>query len=104
MRNQNTPVKLTKGEKIALIRRVKVKLAFPPLSLGRCDACNKQLEEAEQRIRGYASGCELGFCRRCAAEVNTEQAIAYAEHLGVKPKARAIVYAPAAPTGFVEID
>lgn len=64
----------------------------------RCDACNKIMEESEMSIRGYASGNELGLCRRCASFVNTEEAISFAERLGAKVHAKPIRVAPKSPS------
>lgn len=62
-----------------------------PISSSKCDACGKVLEESEFGIRGYASGLELGLCRRCAAHVNTPEAIDSAEKGGHKVHARPII-------------
>lgn len=53
-----------------------------PCTGGRCDACNKIIEELETSIRGYATGHELGLCRKCASFVNTPQAIDFADARG----------------------
>lgn len=66
------------------------KLVLKPMACGRCDACGKILEDTEVSIRGYASGEELGLCRRCASNVNTEAAINYAESLGHEVKAKVV--------------
>lgn len=60
------PVSLTKAPPVAM-------------TCGRCEACNKIIEEVDTSIRGYATGEELGLCRKCASFVNTPEAIAFAE-------------------------
>lgn len=40
------------------------------ISAGKCEACDKTLDESEMRIRGWNSGVELGLCRKCASFVN----------------------------------
>ena len=61
---------------------------------GRCDACNKIIEEVETAIRGYATGEELGLCRKCASFVNTPHAIGKADEQGFKVHSKP-VYSPA---------
>lgn len=73
-----TSITLTPEEHAVLQQRLAPRLLaakHEPQSGGRCEACNKVLEESEQHIRGYASGYELGLCRRCAHEVNTKEDI-----------------------------
>lgn len=53
-----------------------------PVAGSCCDACGKVLEESESAIRGYASGKELGLCRKCASHVNTTQDINRTKSLG----------------------
>lgn len=71
----------------------------PPIAINtsRCDGCNKIMEESEFSIRGYASGQELGLCRRCASHVNSPEAIEYAEKLGHKVHSRPIYAAISGP-------
>lgn len=47
-----------------------------------CEGCDKPLSQAEQELKGYASGFELGLCWDCAADVNTPGAIARAQAEG----------------------
>ena len=65
-----------------------------PLTVGRCDACNKIIEELETAIRGYATGEELGLCRKCASFVNTPQAVDFADSKGFTVHSKPI-YSPA---------
>lgn len=65
-----------------------------PVTSGRCDACNKIIEELESSIRGYATGEELGLCRKCASFVNTPEAITFADSKGFVVHSRP-VYSPA---------
>lgn len=76
-----TPVSMTKRPPI-------------PLTSGRCDACNKIIEELETSIRGYATGHELGLCRKCASFVNTPKAVDEADGRGFKIHSPP-VYSPA---------
>ena len=65
-----------------------------PCTGGKCDACNKIIEEIETAIRGYATGNELGLCRKCASFVNTPQNVDFADSRGFKVHSRP-VYSPA---------
>lgn len=72
-----------------------------PVAGSRCDACGKVLEETEAGIKGYASGFELGLCRRCASDVNTPAAITHAEQLGVKVHSRPVLR-PSGPSPVIQ--
>lgn len=67
-------VKLTKKEQTQLLKRIDAKqpAGHVHIASGRCAACNKVLEETEIDIKGYASGAELGLCRRDAGYVNSK--------------------------------
>ncbi len=82
----------TQEESDDLVARLAGKGA-PHLNGSRCDGCNKIMEESDMGIRGYASGQELGLCRKCASHVNTPHNIEYAEKLGHKVHSKPI-YAP----------
>lgn len=45
-------------------------MSYIRLSAGRCEACDKILDESEMKIKGWNSGVELGLCRKCASFVN----------------------------------
>lgn len=45
------------------------------LSVGRCEACNRELQESEMYIKGHLSNVELGLCRKCAQYVNNPSVI-----------------------------
>lgn len=49
----------------------KVDGKYVRISVGRCEACNKILEESEMRTKGYLSNVELGLCRKCSRFVNS---------------------------------
>ena len=70
--------------------RINARASTRALALSRCDACNKVLEDTEKAIRGYASGEELGLCRKCASYVNTREAIDAAEKAGHAVHSRVI--------------
>lgn len=73
----------TASEELATLQRlVPAEPRHPIMSGSRCVACNKILEPEEQGSRGYASGEELGTCRRCTAEINTPADIEAAEKKG----------------------
>jgi len=48
----------------------KVNGKYVRLSVGRCEACNRELQESEMYIKGSLSNVELGLCRKCAQFVN----------------------------------
>jgi len=90
----------TQAEEAAILVRLQSHLDYRPPAMagGRCDACPKILEEDECAIRGYASGEELGLCRKCASFVNTPFAIEAAEKLGHEVKSKPVF----APKGSVQ--
>lgn len=97
MNSPVTSVTFTPAEEAAFFERVQRKV--PPngilITCSRCEACNKVLEESESNIKGYATGAELGLCRKCASHVNTPQAIDAAIKAGHDVKASAILLSEA---------
>ncbi len=93
MKSPVTSVKFTPAEEREFFQRVARKA--PPNGLfiagSRCEACGKVLEESELNIKGYATGSELGLCRKCASHVNTPQAIDAAVKSGHDVYASAIL-------------
>jgi hypothetical protein len=94
MRADVTTITLPPEEVERLCQRVNDKLATPLTAGGRCDACDRELQEREMSIGGYATGYPLGLCGKCASFVNTKEAIDRIEREGHSAKAPAIVYNP----------
>lgn len=97
MKSPVTSVTFSPAEEAAFLQRVQAKAPINGLYLtgSRCDACGKVLEESESNIKGYATGVELGLCRKCASHVNTPQAIDAAIKAGHDVKASAILLSEA---------
>lgn len=87
-------ITLSPEEEAATLSRIDAKALAGSPTGSRCEACGKVLEETEQGIRGYASGHELGLCRKDASYVNTPEAIDRAEKEGHKVHSRPVL-APA---------
>lgn len=49
------------------------------VAAGKCEACDRTLQDSEMRIKGWNSGVELGLCRKCANFVNNPRLIMQAE-------------------------
>lgn len=49
------------------------------VAAGRCEACDRTLQDSEMRIKGWNSGVELGLCRKCANFVNNPRLIMQSE-------------------------
>lgn len=49
------------------------------VAAGKCEACDRTLQDSEMRIKGWNSGVELGLCRKCANFVNNPRLMIQAD-------------------------